>query len=405
MANRVCVIGGGPAGLTAAITAAENGFRTTLLEHGERVGKKLLLTGSGRCNFTNSYIAPECYHQAEDGFVMRAFSRFGFRETVEWFKELGIEATKKNDGWFYPRSEQSAAVLNALREGLRRSGVRTVTAAAIKRIQRKKDGIFQVMTDTEMVPVERLILATGGKSYRQTGADGSGYAYALPFGHQLVYPLPALCGLYCAEKEFFQCASGVRVHGKAMLFCNENPIECAEGELQFNSFGLSGIPIFQFSRTASIALHKSKKVEVTVDFLPDISDLESFFEERIGFGILKNLEMFGNGLFNKNLWNALLKSAGLKPGALCHSLHSEEKKRLFLAIKQQKFRVLKTADFEKAQVTTGGIDTSDVCPETMESKLVSGLRFAGEILNVDGICGGYNLQWCWTSGKLAGGRK
>jgi hypothetical protein len=404
MEYRVCVIGGGPAGLTAALTAAEQGFRTTLLERGERVGKKLLLTGNGRCNYTNLHIDAGCYHEAENGFAMQALKHFGPQESIAWLRELGIEPTEKNEGWIYPRSEQAGSVLNALRECCMQNGVRIVTAAVIRRIRRRKDAVFQVMTETEMILADRLILATGGKSYSTTGSDGSGYCYATDFGHHLVEPLPALCGLHCAEKEFFRSTAGVRVRGKAELLINGAVKEQAEGEIQLNAYGLSGIPIFQLSRTASIAWKRGKKVEVVVHFLPEIADLGSFLQQRLRLTLLRNLELAGNGLMNKNLWNALLKRAQLKPGASLEHLGREEISNLQETLEAQRFRVLRTADFEQAQVTTGGIDTGEIDPETMESRLVPGLRFAGEIMNVDGICGGYNLQWCWTSGKLAGGR-
>lgn len=405
MEYRVCVIGGGPAGLTAALTAAEQGFRTTLLEHGERVGKKLLLTGSGRCNFTNLHMDARCYHEKENGFAMRAIAAFGVRESIAWFQEMGIEPTEKNGGWIYPHSEQAGSVLNALRESCAQRGVRTVTATSVKRIQRRRDGVFHVMTETEMIPANRLILATGGKSYRATGADGSGYRYATDFGHHLVEPLPALSSLHCVEKEFFRSAAGVRVHGKAALLLDETPVEEAEGEIQLNSYGLSGIPIFQLSRTAAISLKRGRRVEVEIDFLPDYADLDLFLRRRFQLKLLKNLEMAGNGLLNKNLWNAVIKRAGLRPGTPCGQVGEEALLMLERALKRERFRVLRTGDFDQAQATTGGIDTGEIDPETMESRLVPGLRFAGEIMDVDGICGGYNLQWCWTSGRLAGGKR
>ncbi|MGP1348880.1 MAG: NAD(P)/FAD-dependent oxidoreductase [Stomatobaculum sp.] len=402
MTDRVCVIGGGPAGLTAAISAARHGFRTTLLEKRERVGKKLLLTGNGKCNYTNRRVEAACYHSAEAAFPMRALERFGSEDTIRWFRSLGIEPLDRHGGWIYPHSEQAASVLNALRAECALAGVRIVTAVDIRKIRKNREGRFQIMTGAEMIAAERLILATGSKA---AGADGSGYAYAEAFGHHLVPPLPALCGLYCAEKEFFRAVSGVRVTGIVSLLLEGRPEERAEGELQLNNYGLSGIPVFQLSRTAARALHRGRRTELRVNFLPDYVQVAQFFKRRASDRAYGTLEAFGNGFLNKNLWNGLVKRAGLKPGMDPAKLSGKEFQALADAVNGSCFRVIRTADFAQAQTCSGGVTLDEVNPETMESKLVPGLYFAGEILDVDGICGGYNLQWCWTSGQLAGAGK
>lgn len=403
MAYRVCVIGAGPAGMTAAAVSARNGFQTILIEHGERVGRKLLLTGNGKCNFANRRTDPSCYHAGTDGFVDRALSLFGQEDAVEWLRTLGIEPLEKHGGYLYPHSEQASSVLNALRAELDQSGVRVQTACTVKRITRRTDGVFRVQTDIEMVAADRLILAAGSKAAPSTGSDGSGYDLAKSLGHRIIQPLPALCALYCAEKEFFKAVAGVRVTGEIRLLLDGREEDSASGELQLNASGLSGIPTFQVSSRAGRALSLGRRVEAAVNFLPDYDNLAAFLRERAAAGRYRTLEALGNGLLNKNLWIAIVKRADLKPGADPEKLLSVEYQQLADAVQKGKYRIIRTAGYEQAQTCSGGVDTAEVNPETMESRLVPGLRFAGEILDVDGLCGGYNLQWCWTSGHLAGG--
>ena len=399
---RVCVIGGGPAGMTAAITAAENGMQTVLLEHGERVGKKLLQTGNGKCNYTNMDLSPSCYHTDREGFPMLALKQFGPEDTVDWFRTLGVEPSVRQGGYVYPHSGQAASVLNALRAECARTGVRILTACTVKDIRRKKEGGFRVQTDLEMISADRLILSCGSKASPGTGSDGSGYDLARKLGHRIVEPLPALCGLYCAEKEFFRSAAGVRVNASVQLLLENHEAEREEGEVQLTGYGLSGIPVFQVSRTASRAIHVGRRAEMQVNFLPDFRDVPEYLHRRIAARAYGSLEALGNGLLNKSLWNALLRETGLKPGTDPRTVSGNEVEKLAHSLTASRFRIIRTAGFDQAQCCTGGVDLKEVDPETMESRLVPGLRFAGEILDVDGICGGYNLQWCWTSGKLAG---
>lgn len=400
---RVCVIGGGPAGLTAAAAAAGNGMQTVLLEHGERVGKKLLQTGNGKCNYTNLSLTPAAYHCGEQDFPMQALREFGPDDTVRWFRSLGIEPLVKPGGYVYPRSAQASSILNALRAECAAKGVRIVTACTVKEIRRKKEGGFRILTDRELFTADRLILACGSKAAPATGSDGSGYELAEKAGHRIVTPLPALCSLYCAEKEFFKAAAGVRAAAEVRLLLEEKEAGREEGEVQLTNYGVSGIPVFQLSRTASRALHVGRKTSVSLNFLPEYENPGLFLKERIAARDYGSLESLGNGLLNKNLWGALLRLAGLKPGADPVKLSDEELRQLTAQLTGAEFRVIRAAGFDQAQCCTGGVDVRDVDPLTMESLLVPGLRFAGEILDVDGICGGYNLQWCWTSGKLSGG--
>ena len=405
---RICVIGGGPAGLTAAARAAEKGATVTLLERGERVGRKILQTGNGKCNYTNRVLTPECYHAAPESFAMKALALFGPKDTIRRFRELGIEPLELRDGYFYPHSGQAASVLNALRQACETSGVRMITACEVRNVMKRGDQ-FRIRTDRELLTADRLILATGSRAGAGKDADDAGLGYAEAFGHRVIRPLPALCSMACAEKEFFQSVAGVRVLAEITLFLDGREADRAVGEVQLTAYGLSGIPVFQVSRTAARALSLGRKVEARIDFLPDAETLASgktvreWLDERASRTGAGTLELFGNGLLNKNLWNGLLKRSGLKPGGKTKELTDEQKDSLLSSMRGSRFRVIRTAGFDQAQTATGGVDTREIDPLTMESRLVPGLYFAGEMIDVDGICGGYNLQWCWTSGEIAGG--
>ena len=404
---RICVIGGGPAGLTAAARAAEKGASVTLLERGERVGRKILQTGNGKCNYTNRVLTPECYHTVPDSFAMKALARFGPEDTIRRFRELGIEPLELRDGYFYPHSGQAASVLNALRQACESSGVRMITACEVQSVMKRGEQ-FRIRTDRELLTAERLILATGSRAGAGKDADDAGLGYAEAFGHRVIRPLPALCAMSCAEKEFFQSVAGVRVPAEITLSLDGREADRAAGEVQLTAYGLSGIPVFQVSRTAARALSLGRRVEAKVDFLPDAETLacgktvREWLDERAARTGAGTLELFGNGLLNKNLWNGLLKRSSLKPGGKTKELTDEQKDNLLSSMRGSMFRVIRTAGFDQAQTATGGIDTREIDPLTMESRLVPGLYFAGEMIDVDGICGGYNLQWCWTSGELAG---
>lgn len=407
MSVNTVIIGAGPAGLMAAIAAASRGDHTTVIDCAERVGKKLLLTGSGKCNFTNMKMDASCYHEAPGGFADTALSLFGRDETIAFFRHLGIEPLNKHGGYLYPRSEQAASVLNALRTEAVRLKVTEVTACHVKAVRPMKTGGFKVLTDIAMYPADKLILATGSRaSAAQIAADGAqeGLSLAQQFGHRIVSPLPALCGLLCADKEFFRACAGVRASGRIVLLVDGEEADRAEGELQLTETGLSGIPVFQISRTAARAVAAGKKISAAVDFLPDIEDdtTAAFLKNRIAAYPYPNAEALGNGLINKRLWTSVLKLAGIKPGVDPSLLSEEEIRHLADAISAADFRILRTNGFDKSQTVTGGVATDEIDPKTMQSLLVPGLFFAGEMMDVDGICGGYNLQWCWTSGCLAG---
>lgn len=405
MKTCVYIIGAGPAGMMAAITAAKSGADVTLMEHNDRIGKKILSTGNGRCNYTNEFQGPEYYRSDNNSFPWKVVQAFPADTVISYFEELGIMPKNKNGG-LYPFSEQAAAVLDVLRMEIERLHISVVTSAHVKEIVKQKQG-FRIVAEVEQKEkrylADKVILSTGSKAAAKLGSDGSGYALAKALGHHIIPVVPALVQLKCKEA-YFKSLAGIRLQGKVSLYVNEVLMGEDTGEVQLTDYGISGIPVFQISRYAARGLYEKKQVYAVLDILPQMSESELFDylwkrkEERP----LKEMESFFTGIFNKKLIPVLLKNAGISLHKKVGELTKKELHLLVKGIKSWNVTISGTNSFEQAQVCAGGIDTREIEPSTMESNIVPGLYFAGEIVDVDGICGGYNLQWAWSSGYLAG---
>lgn len=402
MGRKVTVVGGGASGMAAAIMAARQGAQVAILEHMDRVGKKLLSTGNGRCNLTNLSLENGCYHCSQPEFPMRVISRFNVERTLGFFEELGIMAKSKN-GYIYPNSEQASAVLDMLRLELSRLQIQVVTGCQVKQLRKKNGSSFLAVTNQGDFFGDALILSTGSKAAPVTGSDGSGYRLAEEFGHRIITPLPALVQL-CCEGRYFKELAGVRCEAEVSLICAGKLLSKAIGEIQLTDYGISGIPTFQVSRFASVSLARKKPVHVVLDFLPAKSreETETFLKKRVLQMPHLEINDFLTGILHKKLAAVLVKLSHIPAHQTAAEVAQDAWKRLAGQIKSFQAVVLATKSFEHAQVCCGGVDTRGIRPETMESKLVPGLYLTGELLDVDGICGGYNLQWAWSSGCLAG---
>lgn len=402
MKKRVGIIGGGASGLVAAIGAARNGAEVTVIEHMDRVGKKILSTGNGRCNLTNYKMEEDCYRCGRKDFPMQVIRGFDVKETLDLFMGLGI-VPKDRNGYVYPNSDQAASVLDVLRTELERLKVRILLSCQIEKIEKKKNGGFLVHTDQGKVETDALILAAGSKAAPSTGSDGSGYEYARQLGHSVIKPLPALVQLRCQGNLYKQMA-GIRTEAEVRLQADGITLASDRGELQITDYGLSGIPIFQVSRYAARALDEKKKVRVYVDFMPGWDDNEIFrlLKKRALLLAYKPAEELFTGMLNRKLAQALLKLAGIDPNTSCGSLTGKQLEKIRKELKEYEAVVMSVNPFANAQVCCGGVDANEVDGTTMESKICPGLYLAGEILDVDGICGGYNLQFAWSSGMIAG---
>ena len=403
----VVIIGGGASGMTAAITAKDFGLDVAIVEGTDRIGKKILTTGNGRCNITNSLISfPfENFHSANDGFFIKSLNKFSVEDTKAFFLNLGLPIIELEKGKNYPQSLQASSVVDILKMALEEREIPVYNSYKVKSIHKSK-GKFTLSTgneDSSVIKCKKLIMACGGKSAPKTGSDGSGYTLAKSLGHSIIEPNPAIVQLKLSHNKL-KALSGIKFNGYAEVLCDGKSVRKEFGEILFTDYGISGPPILQISREASLGCFKGKEVKILVDMMPDksLKELEDFLEGH--FAVFSCREVINSliGVVNKKMIPILLREAGIdnlhKP---CYELTWKEKKALINLMKSWEFKCVGTNGFQAAQVTTGGINTKEVDSETLQSKLVDNLYFCGELLDVDGDCGGFNLQWAWSSGFTA----
>jgi len=401
--HKLIILGGGAAGLLAAIAAKDMGIDTAILEGSDRVGKKLLTTGNGRCNITNKYIEKNRYHSDNPDFFEYALNSFNIDQTINFFGSIGLPLVTLEEGKMYPMSLQASSVIDIIRLALEDRSIPVYTNSKIKNIKAAKQGFKLTTSDDETYECEKLLLCCGGKSAQNTGSDGSGYTLAKSLGHSLVTPIPALVQLKLDYKNL-KALSGVKFNGIANMLIDGKAQRSEFGEILFTDYGISGPPILQLSRIASKALSSKNKVTLKVNMMyhKTIEELEDFLEAHWAIFNYRSVTESFIGIINKKIVPILLKEAGVsdihKP---CMDLDWKEKKNILKLLSDWEFTVTDTNSFTNAQVTAGGVNTTEVDPITMESKLVKNLYFAGEILDVDGDCGGFNLQWAWSSAYAA----
>ena len=402
MKGRIGIVGAGASGLAAAIAAARAGAQVTVIEHMDKAGKKILSTGNGRCNLTNRRMEAECFRCGQKDFPMKVIERFGLEETLGFFEGLGI-LIKDRNGYLYPYSDQASSVRDVLLQEAERRRVQIHLSCHIERIEERPCGGFVLHTDQGHLSEDALILAAGSKAAPSTGSDGSGYELARQLGHSIIKPLPALVQLRCQGNMYRQMA-GVRTEAGVRLLVDGELAAEDRGELQLVDYGLSGIPIFQVSRFAGRALDQRRRVTVRVDFMPAWEEREAFvlLKKRASLLGYKPVSDFFTGMLNPKLAQVLIKCSGVNPSLKAGELTGKQLGRILGQLKSYEAIVMSVNPFANAQVCCGGVDTRQVDPRTMQSRIKRGLYFAGEILDVDGICGGYNLQFAWSSGVTAG---
>ena len=401
---QVAVIGGGASGMMAAIVAARGGAEVVILERLDRVGKKLLATGNGRCNLTNLNCDLSRFHGANSGFAAESLARFSPGDALRFFEELGIPPKVEEEGKVFPLSEQASSVLDVLRHELARLSVRLETESDVRDIKRQRDGFSIVSKNGRKFAADRVILAAGGKAAPQLGSDGSGYRLATALGHRLVDPFPALVQLKL-NAPFLRRLKGVKIVGEASVLAGRQTLRSERGEILFTDYGVSGPPILQISRKAAESLAGKKQPALVLDLFPALGReplagllwkrKETLGDRTVEFGLV--------GFLHKRLIPVILAESGIAdPQRLFREITAEEIGRIAALLKCWRMEISGTHSWTQAQVTAGGIDTREVHPGSMESKKVSGLFFCGGILDIDGDSGGFNLQWAWSSGTVAG---
>ncbi len=400
---RIGVIGGGASGMMAAITAARQGAEVTVLERNNRLGKKLLSTGNGRCNLGNMDMDPGHYHTEQPGLLEHFLKRFSTEDTISFFQGIGV-LLKDKGGYLYPACEQAAVVQDALRYELDSLHVREITECHIREIGRDgRTGKLQVSTGEKTYLFDRVILACGGQAAPGTGSDGSGYKLARQMGHSLIPVVPALVQLRCGET-CLRSVAGVRADAEISAWCGESCAARERGELQLTDYGVSGIPVFQISRVVNYIMREHREVKLRIDFLPDYGEAE-YARLKAARKLLlqeeRTVEEFFTGLLHKKLMCLFIRMAGLKPGDRIALADPAAIEKVYGLIRRWELHVTGSNSFESAQVCAGGVPLDEVTKD-LESRKLPGVFFAGEVLDVDGRCGGYNLQWAWCSGYLAG---
>lgn len=402
--NHVIVIGGGASGIMAAISSRRHGAQVTLLEQNPRIGKKILVTGNGRCNFTNINTDITYYNGSNPKFAYSALSKFNITDTIDFFESLGIAHKVEENGKVFPRSDQASSILDVLRYELDQIGVTTICDAYVTDII-KNNNAFTIQTKSgSTFHADKLVIATGGKAMPSTGSNGNGFDLVQKLGHSVTNIFPGLVQLKL-EATFFKQIAGVKFVGTAELLQNNKLLAKDRGDILFTNYGISGPPILQISRKAGELLQANKKVTLKITILDMFSkeDVQLIIKKRFEQAPSKNIEFSLVGLINKRLIPVLLKEAGITNlKAPVATLSAKDQNNIVTLLTDWKFNVIGTNSWPDAQVTAGGVATNEISQNTMESKIIKNLFFAGEIIDIDGQCGGFNLQWAWSSGYIAG---
>ena len=394
---KVAVIGGGASGVIAALKASEHAD-VILIEGNNKIGKKILITGNGKCNFWNKVIDTTKYNSNNLSFLNGLLAR---QDEVYNFltKTLGITPTEKN-GYIYPRSKTASSLSEALSRALNNRNVDILYNLKVKHIKISDNAIILSLSDNTELKVDKVIVATGSKAVSKTGSDGSGYDLLKALGVKIVPVTPALVHLKISDDEK-KLWSGVRCDAKLTIIKDDKHTKEERGEIQLTDYGISGIVTFNISSLVSNLLINHDKININIDFIPEIDNLENFFEEKNRYMNAPTIEELLETIFNYKLLQAILRRADLKKEMKWSNLNIEEKGKLINAIKNFQVDVIGTEDYDKAQVCRGGVSLSEI-DNTFSLKTNKNIKVIGEILDVDGKCGGYNLAFAFISGYIAG---
>ena len=400
MKTEIAVIGGGASGMMAAITARKSGKEVVILERKDRILKKVLITGNGRCNRTNVNANISNYFGKNISSVENILNSFNPQDTMDFFNGLGIVCNEENRGKVYPLSGQASSVVDALRFEAERLGIKIETEFYVKKIE--KDGFkFKIYSeDRKKIEAGRVILAAGGQSYPELGSNGSGFELAKELGHSVTRLSPSIVQLK-TEKHQVKGLQGIKTDVAVTAYGDNKKICTYDGELLFTDYGISGNVVFNIS----FVMPLYKNVEFEIDFMEKFDYNESYeiLKERKKIMSHLTMENYFNGMINKKLGQFLSKVSGIeKLSKPVKDLNDSEIRKLCTVLKKYRVKILDTTGFKNAQITAGGVSLDEVNPETLESKIVKGLYFSGEVLDVYGECGGFNLQWAWASGYIAG---
>lgn len=391
--NSIAVIGGGASGMLAAISAARNGAFVTILEKNTRLGKKILSTGNGRCNLTNKNAETLNYHGNNRDFINEIKNSFWVHETLDLFSGLGLLTKEEDGGKIYPYSNQAGAVLDILRFEIERLSINIEYEFEAEKVIATKNGYKITSYKGNTVFANKVIIATGGKAAPDTGSNGGGYALAKMLGHSVTPLRPSLVQIK-TQTDFTKSLKGIKTDAVVTIGSKSS-----FGELLFTEYGISGPSVF----SVSSVLSETEANDVLIDLMPDYKsdDILKILKNKRTHN--QSFEEFFVGILNKRVGMAIFKYLGFVPlSRKAEELSDSDLELLSNTIKNIKLKMEGTLSWNNAQVTSGGVDVSGINPQTLESLYNIGLYFTGEVLDIDGDCGGYNLQWAWSSGYIAG---
>lgn len=397
--KKVIVIGGGPSGIVAAIKAKNENNEVIVLEKNSSPLKKLLMTGNGKCNYFNEVYSTKNYHSRNIDIVNEIISDENITKAKDFMDSIGIIPKIKN-GYYYPVSNQAITIKNALLKEAEVKGIEIICNSEVLEV--KKDNKFIIKCTNKEYECDKLIIAMGSKAYPKTGSDGLGYKLLEELGHTIIKPLPALVGLV-SDFKYSKDLSGVRTDAYLELFEDGKYIDSETGELQFTNYGISGICTFNLSNYVTRGLEEGRKEVIKVNLVPFIDTLitpwlDTYSKKQSD----KNLTELLEGFLNYKIVNVILKLSNLDGNRYYNDLSNEEKLVLIKNLRSLKINITGTNSFENAQICNGGVSLDEINPKTMESKIINDLYITGELLDMNGNCGGYNLTTCWISGLLVG---
>lgn len=400
--SKVTIIGGGASGLCAAIVLARNNNDVVILERNNICGKKLLITGNGRCNYFNEDFKVEHYNSRDIPILEKLITENSKKEVLGFFNSIGI-IPNINNGYYYPYSNQASSIRNSLETEVKNSNVKVIYDTYVKDIK-KEDNKFIIITNKERYTSDKVIISTGSCAYPKTGSEGNFYEILKRLGHNIIKPLPALVQLKSNEK-YLKDWKGIRSKATLKLYENNKYIKEEKGEIQLTDYGISGICTMNLSTLVARSLNEDKKIDIEINFYNEIDNINSFLEFMENRNkLLKNrtISELLESIINYKLSNILIKLSNVNKNSNWNDLSKEEKICLCKNIISHKIRITGTNSFDNAQTASGGIPLSEVNIDTMESKVVDNLYIIGEILDADGECGGYNLGFCFLTGIKVG---
>ena len=400
--SRVAIIGAGASGLVCAIEAARKAHQVTVFEKNSKVGRKILATGNGRCNISNENITLSRYHGKAPHAAKEALRRFDTSMGKAYFRALGLEMREGEEGRLYPMSHQASSVVDMLLHEARSLGVHFALECEVLQIE-KKGTEFVVHTKEQKHSFDACVIATGSVAMPTLGSSGSGYGFAKALGHNVIEPYPSLVQFISNEPHLKE-ASGVKMDAGVELYIGNQKRQSVQGDMLFTTYGLSGSAILDVSRMASKAFVEGERVHVVLDLLPTLSReaLTSLLQKRMSIAKEKSLSLWLEGIIPKKLAHFIIQNTKLGHIKEASMLGAKEIKKIVFALKALRVDICATKGFESAEVCAGGVDVRELDAKNLMSQKMKNLYFCGEVLDIDGDCGGFNLHFAWASGYLVG---